>query len=130
MGYRKWLTNAGVVASVSADTTVDGRHHYRNTRTNKELFCTLVQRKVETLTSKYQEMDFELKNLFKGLRQDLGLEKIDVIMKNEASNVLFSQIMDDTVGTEANMTIYFIKYVSSLLALVSAARENNLERHL
>ena len=130
MGYRIWLTNAGVVASVSADAAVDGRHHHRNTRINKELFCTLVQRKVEILTSKYQEMDFELKNLFIGLRQDLGLEKIDVIMKNEASNVLFSQIMDDTVGTEANMTIYFIKYVSSLLALVSAARENNLERHL
>ena len=74
---------------------------------------------MEKLTSKYQEMDFELKNLFISLRQDLGLEKIDVIMKNEASN-----------GTEANMTIYFIKYVSSLLALVSAARENNLERHL
>ena len=126
MGHRKWLTNAGVVASVSADTTADGRHHYRNTRINKEI----VQRKVETLISKYQEMDFELKNLFIGLRQDLGLEKIDVIMKNEASNVLFSQIMDDTVGAEANMTIYFIKYVSSLLALVSAARENNLERHL
>ena len=130
MGYRKWLTNAGVVASASADTAVDGRHHYRITRINKELFRTLVQRKVETLTTKYQEMDFKLKNLFIGLRQDLGLEKIDVIMKNEASNVLFSQIMDDTVGTKANMTIYFIKYVSSLLALVSAARENNLERHL
>ena len=130
MGYRKWLTNAGVVASASADAAVDGRHHYRITRINKELFRTLVQRKVETLTTKYQEMDFKLKNLFIGLRQDLGLEKIDVIMKNEASNVLFSQIMDDTVGTKANMTIYFIKYVSSLLALVSAARENNLERHL
>ena len=115
---------------MSADAAVDGRHHYRNTRINKELFCTLMQRKVEKLTSKYQEMDFESKNLFISLRQDLGLEKIDVIMKNEASNVLFSQIMDDTVGTEANMTIYFIKYVSSLLALVSAARENNLERHL
>ena len=38
--------------------------------------------------------------------------------------------MDGTVGTEAKMTICFIKTVSSLLALVSAVQENNFERHL
>ena len=75
-------------------------------------------------------MIFELKNLFTGLTQNPGFEKIDVIMKNEAFNVLFSKIMNDKVGTEAKMDIYFIKNVSSLLALVSAVRENNLEQHL
>ena len=75
-------------------------------------------------------MIFELKNLFTGLIQNPGFEKIDVIMKNEAFNVLFSKIMNDKVGTEAKMDIYFIKNVSSLLALVSAVRENNLEQHL
>ena len=75
-------------------------------------------------------MNFELKNLFIGLTQDPRLEKLDVIMKNEAINVLFSQIMDDTVGTEAKVDICFIKNDSLLLALVSAARENNFKRHL
>ena len=65
-------------------------------------------------------MNFELKNLFIGFTQNPGLEKIDVIMKNEAGNVLFSKIMDDTVGTEAEMAICFIKNVSSILAVVSA----------
>ena len=65
-------------------------------------------------------MNFELKKLFIGLTH---LEKIDVIMKNEAFNVLFSQIMDDTVGTEAKITICFIKNVSSLLTLASSTRE-------
>ena len=74
---------------------------------------------------KYQEMSFELKNLFTGRTQNPGLEKIVVIMKNEAVNVLFSKIMDDTVGTEAKMARCFIKNVSSFLALVSAIRENN-----
>ena len=74
---------------------------------------------------KYQEMSFELKNLFTGRTQNPGLEKIVVIMKNEAVNVLFSKIMDDTVGTEAKMARCFIKIVSSFLALVSAIRENN-----
>ena len=34
-------------------------------------------------------MIFELKNLFTGLTQNPGFEKIDVIMKNEAFNVFF-----------------------------------------
>ena len=63
------------------------------------------------------------------ITQDPGLEKINVIMKNEAFNVLFSQTIDGTVGTEAKMTLCFIKNVSSLLAFVSAVRENNFERH-
>ena len=75
-------------------------------------------------------MIFELKNLFTGLTQKPRFEKIDVIMKNEIFNVLFSKIMNDKVGTEAKMDICFIKNVSSLLALVSAVRENNLEQHL
>ena len=74
---------------------------------------------------KYQEMSFDLKNLFTGRTQNPSLEKIVVIMKNEGVNVLFSKIMDDTVGTEAKMARCFIKIVSSFLALVSAIRENN-----
>ena len=74
-------------------------------------------------------MNFELKNLFTCLTQNPGLGKIDVIIKTKTLNVLFSKIMDDTVGTEAKMDIRFIKNVSSLLALVSAVRENNSERH-
>ena len=73
---------------------------------------------------KYQEMSFELKNLFTGPTQNPGLEKVVVIMKNEAVQ-LFSKIMDDTVGTEDKMARCFIKNVSSFLALVSAIGENN-----
>ena len=65
-------------------------------------------------------MNFELKNLFTCLTQNPCLEKIDVVIKTEALNVLFSKIMDDTVGTVPKMDIRFIKNVSSFLALVSA----------
>ena len=63
------------------------------------------------ISKKYQEMYFELKNLFTGLTQNPGFEKVDVIIKNGVLNVLFSKIMDGTVGTEAKMTICFIKTV-------------------
>ena len=82
------------------------------------------------ISKKYQEMYFELKNLFTGLTQNPGFEKIYVIIKNGVLNVLFSKIMDGTVGTKAKMTICFIKTVSSLLALVSAVQENNFEQYL
>ena len=42
-----------------------------------------------SINKKYQEINFELKNLFTGLTQNPGFEKIDVIIKNEALNVLF-----------------------------------------
>ena len=41
-------------------------------------------------------------------------------MKSKAFNVLFSQIMDEIVGTEAEKTMCFIKNVLSLQALVLA----------
>ena len=63
-------------------------------------------------------MNFELKNLFTGLAQNPHFEKINVIIKDEALKILFSKIMDGTVGAEAKMTICFIKTVSSILALV------------
>ena len=75
-------------------------------------------------------MNFELKNLFTCLTQNPCLEKIDVVIKTEALNVLFSKIMDDTFGTVAKMDRRFIKNVSSFLALVSVVREKNFERHL
>ena len=75
-------------------------------------------------------MIFELKNLLTGLTQNTSFEKSDVIMKNEAFNVLFSRTMNDTVGTAAKMDICFIKNVSSLVALFSAVLENNFEQHL
>ena len=72
-------------------------------------------------------MNFELRNLFTCFTQTPGLEKIDIIIKNEALSVLFSKIMDGTIETKAKMDIRFIENVSSLLALVSAVRENNFE---
>ena len=63
-------------------------------------------------------MSFELKNLFTGLAQNPRFEKTNVIIKDEALKILFSKIMDGTVGAEAKMTICFIKTLSSILALV------------
>ena len=41
---------------------------------------------------KYQEMSFDLKNLFTGRTQNPSLEKIVVIMKNERVNFCFPRL--------------------------------------
>ena len=68
-------------------------------------------------------MNFELTNLFKALTQNPSLEILDVIMRNEAFSVLFSKIMNDTVGTEAKMDICFIKIFHRFWPCFSSTRE-------
>ena len=74
MRYCKWLANAGIVVG-SPDATVEGRNYNRNMKIKKELFCAFMQYKKETLTSKYQEINFELKNVFASLTQDPDSKK-------------------------------------------------------
>ena len=51
-------------------------------------------------------------------------------MKMKHSMFLFSQIMDGTAGTEAEMTVGFIKNALSLLTFFSAVRQNDFKGHL
>ena len=51
-------------------------------------------------------------------------------MKMKHSMFLFSQIMDGTAGTEAEMTVGFIKNALSLLTFFSAVRHNDFKGHL
>ena len=99
------------------------------------MFNALTQLKVERLASKYQEMRIE-KSIYRSYRRQKFRKNgryyqksriFEHPWKNEAFNVLFSQIIDDIVGTEAIMTICFINDVSSLLALVSVVREKTFE---
>ena len=57
-------------------------------------------------------------------------EKRQNIIDNQNFQILCQNILEEQTGTESKMTIRYLKDVSSLLALVSALREKNLERHL
>ena len=63
-GYQRWVIDAKTVSSGSSDASVEGRHHYRKIRINKEFFSALVQYRVEEVTNDYNDMDIELKSLF------------------------------------------------------------------
>ena len=99
-------------------------------RIHKEMFCALVQFRVESLTSNYDTMDAKLKELFLKLKSDPSSQNLDEILHNPEFESLSEEILKTTEGTESEMTIAYLKDVSSMLALVSAVRDNNLELHL
>ena len=58
----------------------------------------------ENINKKISGNEFWIENSINRSYTRSRFGKIDVIVKNEAFNVFFSQIMDDAVGTEAKMT--------------------------
>ena len=56
-GYQAWCTNSGIIATGSSDSAIEGKHYYRSMRIHKEMFCALVQNRVEDLTNIYEDLD-------------------------------------------------------------------------
>ena len=106
----------------SSDATVEGRQYYRNMRIYKEIFCALAQYRVEELTNGYNDMDMELKLLFLNLRRKPTVENFKLIRSNN-DFFFFGKILNNLHGTESKSTVCFLRDVSTLLAMVSAVRE-------
>ena len=117
-GYQKWVIDAKTIASGSSDVVVEGRHYYRNTRINKEIFYALVQYTVEELTNYYNDMDIFI-SLFINLRGKPNPENLDLILTYNEFQHLFRKILNDSHGTESKMTI---------LEMVSTVTEKNFKR--
>ena len=56
-GYQEWVIDAKAIAPSLSDAVLEGRYYYRNMRINKEIFCALVQHRVEELTNDFNDMD-------------------------------------------------------------------------
>ena len=80
--YQKWVIDATEIANFSSDAALEGRHYYREMRINKELFCALVQYRVEELTNYYNNMDIEQKSLFLNLRRKPAAFNFNLILSN------------------------------------------------
>ena len=91
------------------------------------MFCALVQCKDEQHTSNYENMNGDLKKLLLQLKIEPTNENLKLVIRSVEFEELYNGIMHCEDGTESKMTVEYIKDVSSLLALVSAVRDNNLE---
>ena len=129
LGYKEWFIDAGTIASGSADKACEGNHYYRSMRLHKEGFDALVQYRTEQITEKYTKVDTDLLKNLKELRGQPSTAALHAVTCMESFKVLKNDIMAVT-GTQSKMTIQYLKDVSNLLALVSAVRENNIEKHL
>ena len=121
---------AEVIAKGSSDQAFEGRHYYRCLRVHKECFDALVQLRIERLTDNHRTTAPDLLVQLQTLRRFPSSANLDSVMKSIDFGSLCSNILNFGDGTEEHLTIKYLKDVSLILALVSAVREGNFERHL
>ena len=129
-GYKDWWIDAGIIAAGSADKAEEAGHYYRNMRLHKETFSGLVQHRVETLTSNFANVSAQLLKALQQLKSEPNPAHLNRVMKNANFTKLYRRVISPGQGSECQMTVAYLQDVSALLALVSAVREGDLERHL
>ena len=63
-GYQAWFTNSNIIATGPSDSAIEGRQYYRSMRIHNEMFCALVQHRVEEITDNCKNLDENLKGFF------------------------------------------------------------------
>ena len=126
--YKKLVVYAETVALGPAGAAVEVRRYYRNMRINKEIFCALVHFRATNIMNDYQDLAHGLKEELILLGRQPSPENLQNVIEN--AQILCKNLLEEQTGTESKMTIRYLRDISSLLALVSAVREKNLERHL
>eukprot|EP00112_Aurelia_sp_Birch-Aquarium-sp1_P023401 Seg6964.2 transcript_id=Seg6964.2/GoldUCD/mRNA.D3Y31 product="hypothetical protein" protein_id=Seg6964.2/GoldUCD/D3Y31 len=129
-GYKQWCVDAGIIASGSADQAFEGRHYYRSMRIHKEVFDALVQFKIAEATQSHTKTEPEFLSSLVALRKDPSPCTVEKVIESPGFNILLSDLAQADNFTEASMTLAYLKDVSSMLAMISAVREGNIERHL
>ena len=99
-------------------------------RVHKECFTSLVQYHAEDLTCAYESMDETLKLQLIDLIKVPKAEKLETILNSPSFKQLYEQIFSHNDGTESQMTISYLKDISSLLAMVFAVWTGNFECHM
>ena len=113
--------DVGVIAEGSADMALEGRHYYRNMR--------LIQHLIKSLTEDFTCVNNELLDNLQPLRGNPSLENVDLIISSNIFNDLYNRIFK-TTGTKGQITVAYLKDVSSLLSLVRSVRDGNLNLHM
>ena len=129
-GYKQWCVDAGVIAPGPADQAFEGRHYYRSMRIHKECFDSLMQLRVESITKNHREMNNELLSAIIDLRRSPNASSLKYMMSLSSFNDLFQSMKCVESKSEGEMTITYLKDVSSMLTMISAAREGNIQQHL
>ena len=94
------MTAAGTTkSSSSAEKAIHGTHYNTSMRVYKEVFDSIVQMRVDDVTSRYSSMDEDSINKLINLRKNVCVENFDGIISMEAFQILQKQIIA-TTGTQ------------------------------
>ncbi len=129
VGYKDWFVDAGIIAAGSVDKAFEGKHYYRCMRILKESFDALIQYQAEQLSTNYANISDDLRKKLTSLRANPSSETLQAVIQLQTFESIFIEIMK-TDSPQKKMTVAYLKDISSLLALVSAVREGDFERHL
>ena len=130
LGLKEWCIDAKTIAPGSAEQAWEGRHYYRSMRCHKECFDALVRTRIDKITKNHTETDPELLTALVELRKNPSPDAADKILSLEPFDNIVKSVLAFEEGTLSHFTVEYIKDTSSMLAMVSAVREGNLERHL
>ncbi|XP_057316865.1 uncharacterized protein LOC130657893 [Hydractinia symbiolongicarpus] len=129
IGYKDWFVDAGTISAGSVDQAFGGKHYYRCMRILKESFAALVQYRTEQLRDNYASLSDGLRESLKSLRENPSTEALEAVIELDEFEELVREI-SSCESPQQTMTVAYLRDISSLLALVSAVREGNFERHL
>ena len=129
LAFKTWFVDAGVISEGSADMALEGRHYCSNMRLIKESFNALIQHRVKSLTEDLTCVNNELLDNLQRLRDNPSLENVDLIISSNTFNDLYNRIFK-TTGTQGQITVAYLKDVSSLLSLVRSVRDGNFKLHM
>ena len=128
-GFRNWCVDANTIAEGFADQDFEVRHYFRCMRIHKELFDALIQYRFESIEQNSGIGKDLYSNLVK-LRKTPSPLTLENVLKSKSFDILVTDILQYKERSDGNLTVEYLKDVSTLLALVSAVREGCIERHL
>ena len=134
-GNKSWFVDSGIIAQRLADQDFEEILYFQSMHLHKEAFEAIVQANVESIPEnfesigtvvishwKLENIDAVVSNKLIELRKSPSLALVEEILKLEA----FKDIKQPIV-IESQMTIKYLKDVSTTLAVVSAVREVDLD---
>ena len=104
-------------------------HYFQFMRWHKESFGAIVQKNVKSITRNFENIGTAMSSKLIELGKSPSPALVEQILKLEDFKDIKQHIVSTTV-TESQMTIKYLKNVSTMLAVVSAVTEVDLDHML
>ena len=123
MGNKDWFVDSGIIGQGSVDQGFEGIHYFQSMCLDRK---AIVQTNKESITENFENTGAVVSSKLIEIRKLPSPALFKIILKLEAFKDTKQHIVSTTI-TESQMTIKYLKDVLTMLAVVSAVRENDLD---